>query len=303
MKTPAILIKRAMTRNPSLKPWYGFLLAAPRVLVPLAGLAAACSVASGCVPAMRYEEANSSADVEAEARRRAELSLAAAQARVAELETEIKRRDQRVEAGDEKLAEERFAHGVAAKELSETSTLLDQLRGDLVRANQNLQVVAGENARLAQMSTQSAEPQAAVATISGLARELDAALGALHHDPRVRLVERDNSLLLRLDASALFDSDRASAKPEVGLAFDAAASFLMAHPNVRCVLREGKSEAALPSSLGRERRERLVSLLAERKLSERVSLQASDATSASTPESYELVLTLAPAPAPAPATP
>src|SRR5262245_42331061 len=128
MKTPRILVKRAMVRKASLSPFYGFLLAAPRVLVPLAGLAAACSVASGCVPAMRYEEANSAADVETEARRRAELALSAAQARVAELEAELKRRDQRVEAGDQKLAEERFARGVAAKELSETSSLIGQLR-------------------------------------------------------------------------------------------------------------------------------------------------------------------------------
>ncbi|HWA78298.1 MAG TPA: hypothetical protein VG937_38445 [Polyangiaceae bacterium] len=285
-----------MARKSSLRPFYGFLLAAPRVLVPLAGIAAACAATSGCVPEMRYEEANSAADVETEARRRAELALAAAQARVAELETELARRDQKMEAGDQKLAEERFAHGVAAKELTETASLLDQLRGDLARANQNLQVVSSENARLVEKSAQSAAAASGPGTISGLARELDTVLGALRLDPRVRVVERENSLAVRLDASALFDSDRASTKPEVGLALDAAANFLATHPNVRCALREGKSEASLPSSLGRERRERLVSLLAERRLSERVSLQASEGTTASTPESYELVLTLAPPP-------
>jgi hypothetical protein len=182
---------------------------------------------------------------------------------------------------------------VAAKELTETSSLLDQLRGDLARANQNLQVVSSENARLQEKAAQSSAASGA-GTISGLARELDTVLGALRLDPRVRIVERENSLAVRLDAGALFESDRAREKPEVGLALDAASNFLASHPNVRCALREGKSEAALPSSLGRERRERLVSLLAERRLSERVSLQTPEGTSASTPESYELVLTLAP---------
>jgi flagellar motor protein MotB len=269
------------------------LLAAPRVLVPLASLAAACSVASGCVPAMRYEEANSAADVETEARRRAELALSAAQARVAELEAELKRRDQRAEAGDQKLAEERFARGVAAKELSETSSLISQLREDLARANQNLVAVTNENTRLSQKNAQIGEPAADSSSIAALARELDAVLGALKQDPRVRVVVRENSLSIRIEASALFESDRASTKPEVALALGAASTFLASHPGVRCTLREGKGEAALPSSLGRERRERLVSLLAERKLSERVTVQLSDATSASTPESYELVLTAA----------
>lgn len=294
MKTPVIVLKRTMARKSSLRPFYGLLLAAPRVLVPLAGIAAACSATSGCVPEMRYEEANSAADVETEARRRAELALSASQARVAELEAELARRDQKMEAGDQKLAEERFAHGVAAKELTETSSLLDQLRGDLARANQNLQVVSSENARLLEKAAQNSAAASGPGTVSGLARELDTVLGALRLDPRVRIVERENSLAVRLEASALFDADRASEKPEVALALDAASNFLASHPNVRCTLREGKSDAALPSSLGRERRERLVSLLAERRLSTRVSMQTPEGTSAATPENYELVLTLAP---------
>src|SRR5215213_1736220 len=112
MKTPVFPLKRAMKKHSNLESLYGLLLAAPRVLVPLAGLAAACSATSGCVPAMRYEEASSAADVESEAHRRAGLALVAAQARVAELEAELRRRDQKLDARDQKLAEEEFAHGV-----------------------------------------------------------------------------------------------------------------------------------------------------------------------------------------------
>jgi flagellar motor protein MotB len=296
MKTPIFVQKRAMKNEAIWGPLYGLLLAAPRVLVPLAGLAAACSAASGCVPATRYEEASSAADVESEAHRRAGLALAAAQARVAELEAEIQRRDQGLDARDQKLAEEQFAHGVAAKELDETSSLLEQLRGDLLRANQNLEVYAADNARLEQKSAQKAAAGADASPISALSRELETAVGAAHLDPRVRVVERESSVLLQIDASALFESDRSGMRVEVQPAFDAAGSFLVAHPTLRCSLREGRSDPAFATSLGRERRERLATAIAERRLADRVSFQVPDSTSAATPETYELVLTLAPPP-------
>jgi hypothetical protein len=283
-----------MKKHSSLGFLYGLLLAAPRVIVPLAGLAAACSATTGCVPAMRYEEASSAADVESEAHRRAGLALAASQARVAELEAELRRRDQKLDAGDQKLAEEQLAHGIAAKELNETSSLLDQLRGDLSRANENLQAYAADNARLEQKAIER-EKASSAPSLTGLARELEAALGAAHLDPRVRVVERENSVLLRIDSSALFESDRASVRAGVEPVFDGAASFLAAHPTLRCVLREGKSDQALPSSLGRERHERLSALIEKRRLGDKVSWQSSEPSSAATPESYELVLTLAPA--------
>lgn len=283
-----------MKKESGLGSLYGLILAAPRVLVPLAGIAAACSASSGCVPATRYEEASSAADVESEARRRAGLALAAAQARVAELEAELQRRDQRLDARDQKLAEEQFAHGKAAKELDETSSLIAQLRGDLLRANENLQAYAADRARLEQDAAQAGTIPASGTPISQLAQELTALLNRAQLEPRVRLVERDNSVLLRIDARALFDSDRSSVRTDAQPVLDAAATFLAARPSVRCVLREGKSDSTLATSLGRERRERLASFIAERRLSEKVSFQSSETSSATTPESYELVLTLAP---------
>jgi hypothetical protein len=280
-----------MKTHPSVEFFYGLILAAPRVLVPLAGLAAACSAASGCVPAMRYEEASSAADVETEAHRRTSLALAAAQARVAELEAELQRRDQKLDARDKKIAEEEFAHGVAAKELHETTSLLDQLRGDLSRANENLQAYAADKARLEQQAI--AREAAAGPSIAGLSRELEAALGAARLDPRVRVVERENSVLLRIDAGALFESDRAALRSQAELGFAAAASFLDAHPSLRCVLREGKVDSGIASSLGRERRQRVSALIAEHRLGERVSWQPAEA-SAAAPDSYELVLSFAP---------
>jgi len=253
---------------------------------------------------MRYEEASSAADVESEAHRRAGLALVAAQARVAELEAELRRRDQKLDARDQKLAEEEFAHGVAAKELNETASLLDQLRGDLSRAKENLQAYAADNAHLEQKAIASERTSASPSSIAGLARELEAALGAARLDPRVRVVERENSVLLRIDSGALFESDRASVRAEVEPVFDAAAGFLAAHPALRCAMREGKTEQGLATSLGRERRERLSALIAARKLGERISWQSSEPSSAATPESYELVLTLAAAPAaPSPEAP
>lgn len=286
-----------MNKESRLGSLYGLLLAAPRVLVPLAGIAAACSASSGCVPATHYEEASSAADVETEAHRRAGLALAAAQARVAELEAELQRRDQRLDAHDQKLAEEQFAHGKAAKELDETSSLIAQLRGDLVRANENLQAYAADRARLEQNAARDAAQAGSIPAsgtpISALAQELTALISRAQLEPRVRLVERDNSVLLRIDARALFESDRSSVRADAQPVLDAAATFLAARPTVRCVLREGKTDSALATSLGRERRERLASFIAERRLSEKVSFQSSETSAASTPETYELVLTLA----------
>jgi hypothetical protein len=306
MKTRISLMKRATQRRLGFASAYGLLLAAPRVLVPLTAVAAACSAGFSCVPATRYEEASSAADVESEAHRRASLALAAERAKVAELEAELKRRDQGLDAQDQKLAQEQFAHGVAAKELNESSSLLEQLRADLARANENLQSYAADKARLereaadkARLEREAAAQKAPPAPsetnpISELARELRSALVALGLESRVQWVERDNGLSVQLAAGTLFEADRASLRPEVSALFASAASFMAAHPALVCSLREGKAEQGLSNSLGRERRERLLTLLAEHRLSERVKWQAPEAAATTTPESYELFLTLAP---------
>lgn len=302
------------SKNPRVRSWTNILMSAPRFVAPLGALAAATMLAA-CVPEMRYEEAVSAAEVEAEARRRAEVELAATKARASALEAELAARDQKLESRDQRLAEAGLKHGMLAKEHDESSLVLDQLQSDLRRANESLKSYAATNQRLerelaknrgeaapAATETAAAMPAASVAAapasaapstasaaeIAALMPMIESAVAAAGLSDRVKVARRGDGIVLTISERALFASGSATPNADLLRALDLASRSLESRPGLVAKLRESGKAAAVPESLGVERRERLVRALEERKLGQRVAYQpASDSAAA---ESYELWL-------------
>jgi len=256
------------------------LLSAPRVLVPLGALGASLCL-NACVSRLNYEEATSAADVEREGRRRAELELAAIKARVAELEGELKARN---DAGDQRLAEEKFERNVASKEHDEAVSLVTQLRGELARANEHIESYARTNARLEQKLSAAREGGGPSPLLSEV-REL---LANAHLESSVRVSENANGIVLSVPAELIFKKGDAELAPGLAAFSSTLARFAEAHPDLSVVVREGAADPALPDSIGKQRRDGLRALLSHPKWSERISFEAP--TGGAAPLTYEIGL-------------
>jgi flagellar motor protein MotB len=102
----------------------------------------------GCVPITRFEEAESAAAVEAEARRRAALELENTRQRLSELEATLQARDAELEARQRTLDEQQLASSISDKQRQENASLVEQLRGELSRTGEHLKSYSEEKARL-----------------------------------------------------------------------------------------------------------------------------------------------------------
>lgn len=262
-------------------------LTAPRVLVPLGALAAFGGGLNGCVSRLSYEEAASAAEVEREGHRRAELDLAAAKARVAELETQLRERSVGLSEREEKLAEEKYERNVASKERDETASLVAQLRGELARANEHLEAYARNNARLEHELSVSRDAGAS----SPLVQELKSLLTSAHLEQSVRLSENASGVTASVPADVIFKRGEAELGPALGSLSAALVRFAETHPELRVSLREGAADPALPDSIGKQRRDSLRALLSHPKLGGRVSFEPTNGSAA--PVSYELSLSFA----------
>ncbi len=261
---------------------------APRWLVPLAALTVLGAL-SACVPATRYEEATSAAEVQAEGRRRAELELAAAKRKIVELESELKKGESGLEEQKQRLAEERYEHGVLAKERDETSALIEQLRSDLSRANDSLKSYAADKARLeGELSKARSD---ATPALGALAQALEVALATAQLRELASVRPGKDSVAVRIAAQGVFASGGSTFRREFSLVFEATQRWLGEGRGVRGELREGREDVNVPLALGRERRERLLRALEDRKLAERIAYRPAE-DAAHGPGDYEIVLRL-----------
>ena len=136
-------MNKLMSRSFGVKAW-GF------VRLGFSGLMgmSAFVVAHGCVPAVRYEEAQSTAEVEAEGRRRTSEALEHARAEIARLTEELRARDTKLEQRDENLERMKLDEARIAKQRDDNASLIDQLRSDLARAGGDLVAATAERNRL-----------------------------------------------------------------------------------------------------------------------------------------------------------
>ncbi len=275
------------------------LLQAPRFLVPYAALSLLLGGA-GCVSNLKYEEASSAAAVEAEARRRAQLSLEQERARTARLEQELVTRDQRLTAGEQKLEEENYQRHVLAKQQGETSFVVDQLRSDLSRASQNLASYADEKARLERELKQARERQAASDPLVAFELALSRELSGTPLGKAVALERTESELLLRVAADTLFEPATARLAGASRGLFEAVLRELSSRPLLKLQLRESEVDPAVAEALGSERRTRLMEPLGASALAERIGFLSLPPGAVGGAGSYELSVSRSPEGSPAP---
>jgi hypothetical protein len=285
----------------------------------------------------RYEEAESAAQVEAEARRRAALELEASRQRVAELEATVRARESELDARGRALDEQQLASNLSAKEREESASLVDQLRGELARSSEHLKAYSDEKLRLereleaAQRAEQAhpspvpgtgaptpaepaeqtapvpptpaesapapAPPQRAALDLGELAKTVSMALAAVGLDRQVKVATKPDAVELEIGERSLFEPDSAALRGSMLALFAAASRLSSADPGLSGSIREANHDARLPSALGEERRAELAAKLKQHGLDGRIRLEPLDEPVSGSPKSYVLSLRTSP-PAP-----
>lgn len=284
---------------------------------------------TACVPATRYEEAQSAAQVEAEGRRRAALELENSQKRVAELEASLQSRQAEVDARQSALDEQQLASSIAEKERDENASLVEQLRSELSRTGEHLKSYADDKARLEKeltsaqqaaatpparpevdppgteippppaaepppaqppAATPPAAPPKATADLGALARGVSAALAAVGLDQKVKVATRADAVELTIGESVLFEDDSAALRPGLMPLFVAAARLASTDPSLAGSLREANHDSKMSPTLGDERRAQLAATLKQHGLDGRIRLEPLDEPVSGAPKAYVLAL-------------
>jgi flagellar motor protein MotB len=283
---------------------------------------------TACVPATRYEEAQSAAQVEAEGRRRAALELQNSQQRVAELEASLQARESEIDARQSALDEQQLASSIAEKERDENASLVEQLRGELSRTGEHLKSYADEKARLEKELSSAQEaaatppakpevdppgteippppaaepapapapaappaaPPKATADLGALARGVSAALAAVGLDQKVKVATKADAVELTIGESVLFEDDSAALRPGLMPLFVAAARLASTDPSLSGSLREASHDSKMSPTLGDERRAQLAATLKQHGLDGRIRLEPLDEPVSGAPKTYVLSL-------------
>ena len=200
----------------SLRMFYQGIALAPRLLLHVASLAALAGLFAACVPATRYEEAQSASEVEAAGRKRSEAELTATRQKLDLALAELKQREQKLAETEQSVSESKLESSVAVKERDEATGLVDQLRGDLARVGDNLRSYAQQKAEL-EKSLRAAEArkqelersEAHTVAIARLTRDLTSALGDRVTSGDVQVDVQGGRVVLSAPAELWFDDEGA----------------------------------------------------------------------------------------------
>ena len=189
----------------------------PRLLVNVAAVAAAAGLLGACVPATQYEEAKSASEVESAKRQRAESDLAATQAKLEAANAELSERDQKIAQTEQAVSQSQLDNSVALKERDEAAGLVDQLRGELGRAGNDLRSYAQQKADLQKSLDEAKAAQAALkaapesdahaVSVARLVRDLTAALGERVLSGDVSIDVTNGKVLLAAPSELWFGDD------------------------------------------------------------------------------------------------
>jgi hypothetical protein len=239
---------------------------APRVLVQLAGVAALAGLLNGCVSAKRYEDVESAARAQAEARQAEQDKRRAAEQRIAELSAELENKVGAVELGQSNLASSKLETTVALKQRESAEQLIDQLRSDLARAGDHLAWFSSEKRDLGkalllaeQRMDDVERASGKLGELIGASRDLALLLGDGESMGELSLGARDGAVELEVPAVRLFAEGSDALVVEAAPVLAGVARSAAAHEALRVVLR-----APGDSALHQKRAERLALALTER---------------------------------------
>ena len=121
-----------------------------RTALRVASCLLVASSATGCVASKHYDEARSVAENEAQGHARTRERLEASMQRIHALENELAEKERSMAVGANAAEESKLASTVASKEREAAVMLVEQLRSELARTGDHLQLFAKEKRDLAQ---------------------------------------------------------------------------------------------------------------------------------------------------------
>jgi hypothetical protein len=278
---------------------------APRLLVHLASLAALGAALGACVvPAARYEEAVSAAEVEQDGHRRTLALLYATEQKLSQVEAQLRDQEKRSADRDQLIAEAQLQSSVAATERDSASGLVEQLRGELARAGDHMSSFATQRNDLA---GQLEAAQARVARLGAAAERLDE-LGRVVRDLTLLLGEglavgeidleiKDGKPLVTIPSERVWKRGTNELTPEAKKMLEAMGKLASRHPRVRFEL----SEAGARGDTSMRLLPLVEVLTAQGITGDRASIPAPDPSAAGSaaPPAVPPATTAAPAAAPA----
>ena len=247
-------------------------------------LAALCW-SSACVSQSTYEEAQSAADVEREAHRRARVRLHAVEQELTALRADLERRESALAEQERRLAEADLHLKLAHQERDESGVLVDQLRGELARVGDHLRVFSEEKQRLAEelrAAEESVRNIARLKRVINVVRDLTLLESRSIHAGVVELTSDGQHPVLRVPLATLAPGGKLGAD---GLALvKSLASLAKLHPEASFIVSERAADGrALPDALVLRRVSE--ALTAQGVPAERVTLDVAEAAPEPAPHS------------------
>lgn len=214
--------------------WWRRVRVSPRQLALLLVL----GVFSGCVPATRFEEAQSASQVEAEAHRRAEQQLLELKAENAQLRAQMQAQGHTLDEREQALSQAELDSSLQGKQRQDAEGMIEQLRGELARVGGHLQAYHDDKQKLE--TALDAESERA-RELSRLARDAALSLGEPLAVGEYGLDAERERIVVRAPREKVLAED-GTVRPEAAGLLKAVARVLKLHPKSK--LRVEDSAAA-----------------------------------------------------------
>lgn len=196
-------------------------------------------VFTGCVPATRFEEAQSAAQVETEAHRRAEQQLAQLQAENAQLRAQMQAQGHTLDEREQALSQAELDSSVQGKQRQDAEGMIEQLRGELARVGGHLQAYHDDKQKLETALGTEAER---ARELSRLARDAALSVGEPLAVGEYALDAERERIVLRAPREKVLAED-GSVRPEAAGLLKAVARVLKLHPQSKLRVEDGAAAA------------------------------------------------------------
>jgi hypothetical protein len=192
---------------------------------------------SGCVPVARFEETQSAAQVEMEARRRSEEQAQQLEAENAQLRAQMEQKSQAVAERDERLAQAELDSSTQGKQQKDAEGMVEQLRGELQRVGGHLQAFQDEKQKLqAELGTELSRSKESARLTRDLSLSFAEPLAAFVYS----LDAEQHGVVLRVPRSDVLGTDGA-VKTEAAALLDSVAKVLSLHKTTKLRVEDSSS--------------------------------------------------------------
>lgn len=184
---------------------------------------------AGCVPAAQFEESQSAAQVEREARRRAEQQTQALSDENTQLRQQMQQEKREIEERDQALSQAALDTSAQGKQRQDAEGMVEQLRGELARAGNHLQTFHDDKQKLEQALTSETARARALARLS---RDVALTFGEPIATGQYTLDAEQSLLVLRVPRQEVL-GDALDVKPEASPLLENVARLLQLHKQAK----------------------------------------------------------------------